>query len=263
MKSPLAALPVIVAALACSHSAHADNDKFAITLSAFRPASTTEISANGDNVMGQRIRFEDTFDLAKDDVRPRMDGMFRMGDRHRLLFNYYNLKRSRSAYLDEDLHFNGEDFSIDTEVTGRFALSLATLSYEYALVETPTLTVGASIGAHWLDTKVSIKADDESQLDARTRASGGAPAIGLRFLATPGEHWRFGGTLQAFKADVGKVDGKFERAGVNVEYRFAQGVGVQLGYDWFRLRADYRKPQWNGSLDLRINGPTLGMTFAY
>lgn len=263
MKPTPAALLAGAALLASIPAAHADNDTFAITISGFRPNSTTEVSADAPDVMGRSINFEDSFDLAKERTRPRIDGMFRIADRHRLLFNYYNLQRRNSATLDEDISFGGEDFAIDTEVTAKFNFALATLSYEYAFVETPTLTVGGSIGVHWASAKASIAADDTSLLEASTQANGGAPALGLRILSTPNDSWRFGGYVQAFKADISDVDGRFTRTGVLAEYRFVKGVGLQLGYDWFQLKADYSKPSWNGKLDLRIHGPTAGFTFAY
>lgn len=244
-------------------TAHADEDRLAITISGFRPTSTTDVSANAPDVVGQSINFEDSFDLARERTRVRVDGMFRMAHRHRILFNYYNLQRRRSVTLDEDISFNGRDFSIDTDVTVKFNFALATLSYEYAFVETPTLTIGGSIGAHWASARAGIKADDTSLLEASTQASGGAPALGLRILSAPNEAWRFGGYVQAFKANVSDVDGRFTRAGVLAEYRFAKGVGAQIGYDWFQLKADYSKPSWDGKLDMRIHGPTAGLTFAY
>jgi hypothetical protein len=252
-----------LALLLNSSAALADDDQIAITISGFRPSSTTEVSANAPDVLGRSINFEDSFDLAKERTRPRIDGMFRMADRHRLLFNYYNLQRKRSTTLNESVSFNGQEFAIDTDVTAKFDFALATLSYEYAFVETPTLTVGGSIGAHWASARAGIKANDTSLLEASTNASGGAPALGLRFLATPNEAWRFGGYVQAFKADIDDIDGRFTRAGLLAEYRFTKGVGFQLGYDWFQLKADYAKPSWNGKLDLRIHGPTAGFTFAY
>ena len=85
----------------------------------------------------------------------------------------------------------------------------------------------------------------------------------LRVLGTPGEHWRFGGYVQAFKADVSDIDARFTRAGVYAEYRFVKNVGVQVGYDWFNLKADYAKTSWHGKLDLDIRGPTAGLTFAF
>ncbi|WP_440225191.1 hypothetical protein ACQQ2N_08045 [Dokdonella sp. MW10] len=256
-------LAAAVAAALAPVAARADDDTFAITISAFRPTSETQVSAYAPDVMGQRVDFEDSFDLAKERTRPRVDGMFRIAERHRILFNYYNLARRNSAVLDEDISFDGQDFSIDTEVTAKFKFSLATLSYEYAFVETPKLTVGGAIGVHWAEAKASIAADDETLLEARTQAKGGSPAIGLRFLSTPNEQWRFGGYVQAFKANISDIDGQFVRAGVLAEYRFLKGVGVQLGYDWFNLDADYRKTSWNGNLDLTIRGPHAGMTFAF
>jgi hypothetical protein len=259
-----AARTLTALAIACTATTVvADDDRFSLTISGFRPSSNTEISASADDVVGQQIDFEDTFNLAQEETRPRIDGMLRLGDRHRLIFNYYDLRRSHSAVLDEEISFDGQTFAINTEVNGRFDFSLATLSYEYALVQTPTLTVGAQIGAHWAEAKAGIRSDGEPIADVSTRASGGAPAIGLRVLGTPGEKWRFGGYLQAFKADISEIDGRFTRAGVFAEYRVVKNVGVQVGYDWFNLKADYSKSSWSGALDLDIKGPTAGLTFAF
>ncbi len=251
------------AACAFITPAKADEDRFSLTVSGFRPSSDTTINAGAGDVLGRDIDFEDTFSPAREETRPRLDGMLRLGDRHRLIFSYYDLERSHSAVLEEEISFGGQTFAVDTEVTGRFDFTLATLSYEYALVETPTLTVGAQLGAHWAEARAGVRSDGEPIAEVGTRASGGSPALGLRVLGTPGEQWRFGGYAQAFKADVSDIDARFTRAGVFAEYRFAKNIGVQVGYDWFNLEADYAKTSWNGKLDLDIRGPTAGLTLAF
>lgn len=264
MRPPLSTS--LVAALACSGAVAAvpvDEERLSLTISGFRPSSATTVSASADDVLGEAIHLEETFHLARRHTRPRLDGMLRIGNRHRLVFNHYDLERSRSIRLEEEIEFDGQTFVIDTEVGGRFDFTLATLSYEYAVVETPALLVGAQIGAHWAEARVGIRSDGEPLAEAAVRAEGGSPALGLRVLGRPGQHWRFGGYLQAFQADIGDVDARFTRAGVFAEYRFTPHLGLQLGHDWFRLKADYTKRRWNGRLDLQIKGPTAGLTFAF
>lgn len=264
LHAPAASIAIVMlAGASLTAPAHADDDRFALTVSGFRPASHTKVSAHADDVLGETLDFEDRFALARKATRLRLDGMLRLGDRHRLVFNHYDLERHRSTVIDETIRYDGYTFPIDTVVSGRFDFSLTTLSYEYALVETSSLMVGAQIGAHWAKARIRIRSEDTPIADVGTRAEGGSPALGLRVLATPGGRWRLGSYVQAFQADIGDVDARFTRAGVFAEYRIARHLGVQLGHDWFKLDADYSKPRWNGQLDLDIRGPTAGLTLAF
>lgn len=251
-----------VAAIAVAPSARADDDRLVLTVSGFLASSRTTVSADAPDVLGQPIHLEDTFDLTRRKVRGRVDGLLRLSERQRLIFSYARLQRSESARLDESFTYDGEVFDIDTVVRGRFSFRLATLAYEYALVETERVTLGASIGAYWADASVRLTADGYTA-DAGTRADGGSPALGLRLQWAPAADWRLAARAQAFKANAGKVDGHFARAGVFVERRFGEHLGLQLGYDWFRLRAKYAQPDWAGRLDLTIDGPTAGVSFVF
>ncbi|HNR91786.1 MAG TPA: hypothetical protein PKO41_05085 [Dokdonella sp.] len=266
MRLPASALSIAIVVLACTSlvaPAHADDDRFALTASGFHPTSHTRVSADAGDLRGETLDFEDRFALARKTTRLRLDGMLRLGDRHRLVFNHYDLERRRSTVIDETIRYDGQTFPIDTLVSGRFDFSLSTLSYEYAVVETPSLRVGAQIGAHWARARIRIRSHGTPIADVHTRAEGGSPALGLRLLATPGGHWRLGGYVQAFKADIGNVDARFTRAGIFAEYRISTHLGAQLGHDWFKLDADYAKPSWNGRLDLVVRGPSAGLTLAF
>lgn len=243
--------------------AGADDDRFSLTISGFRPTSTTEFEGSSSAVPGETLNLEEDFDLARKATRTRIEGMVRLTERQRLVFVYYNLKRKRSLAVDEEFTWNGQHYDIDTLVKTRFDFSLATLSYEYAFIDTPKWLVAGAIGAHWAEAKASITAEDTSLIDEKERTSGGSPALGLRVLATPTPRWRLSGYAQAFKARVDGIDARFTRAGLAAEYRIWDNLGVQLGYDWFKLSADYAQTYWSGKLDIAIRGPTAGVTVAF
>lgn len=255
---------VLATALATAASAaQADEDRFSLTISGFRPTSTTEFQGRSSAVPGETLNLEEDFDLARRATRTRIEGMVRLSERQRLLFVYYNINRRRSLAVDEEFSWNGTHYDIDTLVKTRFDFSLATLSYEYAFVDTPTWLVAGSIGAHWAEAKASIVAEDTSLIDEKERTSGGSPALGLRVLATPVPRLRLSGYAQAFKARVDGIDARFTRAGLAAEYRVWDHLGVQVGYDWFKLSADYAQTYWSGKLDIAIHGPTAGVTIAF
>lgn len=66
MRSTTTARTLAAVALVCTATAAvADDDRFSLTISGFRPSSSTEISADAGTVAGQQIDFEDTFSLAR------------------------------------------------------------------------------------------------------------------------------------------------------------------------------------------------------
>ena len=255
-------------AMVPAFGAQADDNRFTLRLSAMQAKAETQFTArttfDGDDHDSRSERFE-----LGDKTVPRVEGMFRLGHRHRLLFNYFRYSEDRDYVLGEPIDLGdigipaGSAASLDTD------FDLGGLVYDFALVETPTTSLGLQIGAQRAKLSAHLRATSDSDgiYNARQSESGNAPVIGVRLgLNSPDQRWRFvvqGQYLDANWGDFGDYDGDLTRANALVEYRFTEHFGVHAGYDWFEL--DLRESGADGmaGLDQRFRGPMAGVSFAF
>jgi hypothetical protein len=260
-------LSLATAGALSSLAAHADDDRFTLRLGAMQASGEARLMGNAD-FAGDTYRYtSDRIDFG-DDTAPRVEGIFHFSERNRLLFNYFQYDRDKRYTLGEDVVFGDTTIPAGSFAKAKAEFDLGSLVYDYAVVETPTTSLGLQIGAEWARLKGSVYAtDDTNSFDARDSQKGVAPVVGARFSTNTADH-KWGFTLQAqyLDADWGDFDdysGDISRANALVEYRFTRNFGLYAGYDWFKLNVKRDYDDGSAGLDLRFKGPTAGVTLAF
>jgi hypothetical protein len=211
--------------LACPLFAQADDDRFTLRLGAMQVEAESRFSADAE-FGGEAYAYESGRYTLGDRTVPRAEGMFRIGDRHRLLFNYFRYAQDRDYALGQDLVLG--DTTIPAGTTARFdtEFDLGGLVYDFAVVESPTASIGLQLGAQRAKLAAEVAVDSaDGRFTARQSETGTAPVVGVRL----------GQYLDADWGDFGDYDGDLTRANALVEYRFTQNFGIHAGYDWFKL----------------------------
>ena len=252
----LATLPVL-----------ADDDRFTLRLGAIQVDGNANVNAAAVALDDSYSYSSGRLDFGKRTV-PRVEGIFRFSEHNRLLFNYFSYDNGNRYVLDEDLVVGGGTLPAGTTAKTRARFDLGSLVYDYALMETPSVSFGAQIGAAWANIKGTVSGVNGSA-QARTSESvnGAAPVVGLRLSTITADHkWGFTAQAQYLNASWGSFDpysGDISRANALVEYRFTNNFGINAGYDWFRLNARRKRHSDDIGIDLRFHGPTAGMTLAF
>ena len=245
----------------------ADDDRFTLRLGAIQVDGNAHVNATADLPENGYSYSSGRLDFSKRTV-PRVEGVFRFSERNRLLFNYFSYDNDDRYALTEDLVVGGNTLPAGTLAVARARFNLGSLVYDYAFMETPTVSVGAQIGAAWADLKGSISVGGEN-LQARSSedVNGAAPVVGLRLSTMTADHrWGFTAQAQYLNARWGSFEpygGDISRANALVEYRFTNNLGVYGGYDWFRLKANRTRNNDDVGFDLRFMGPTAGLSLAF
>ena len=243
-----------------------EGDRFTLRLGAMDVDAQGELSGR-TQFLGEDFGFSEDFDFGSKEVVPRVDGVFRFGQRHRLIFDYFQYDKDRRAVLGSDLSYDDVTIPAGSFATGKAKFQLASLMYDYAVVDTPKFNMGLQIGAEWAKLEGRLHAESGPNVyEAGSSDSGYAPMVGLRLTATPTEHWLFnvqGQYLDADWGDFGDYDGDITRANALVEYRFTRNFGVFAGYDWFKLNVERTGSDGLLGLDQRFKGPIAGVTLAF
>ncbi len=272
----LRTVPTLIAVALLATAGHAaaqdqQADRFTLRLGAMSAAAETELSAS-TTFMDEPYSFSQGFDFGSDEWVPRIDGVFRFSDRQRLIFDYFNYDKKRRETLGEDISYDDITIPEGSWAEAELDFQLASLLYDFAVVESERFSVGLQIGAEWAKATASLeaRAGEDRWIDS-TSEDGYAPVVGLRLTARPSDRWLLnlqGQYLDAGWGDFGDYDGSISRANALAEYRFTDNFGLFAGYEWYRL--DVKRTVTGDGIrdgivgwDQRFKGPVVGVTFAF
>jgi hypothetical protein len=264
----------VLAAFAVPARAQDQDSRFTLRLGAMNADgdATLHGSAASDE-LGERISGNRDFDFGSAEVSPRVDGVWHISERNRLIFDYFRYEKDNRQTFGQDFSYGGTTIPADSRVKLDTRFQLASLIYDFSVVETERFSLGLEVGAEWAQIDAKLSADAGADFEgwrASEKEDGVAPVVGLRLTATPGEGWLINLQGQYLDADWGSFDyeGKIKRANATVEYKFTPNFGMFAGYDWFDI--EYSEPYRTDvgvagqvGLDLEFKGPVVGVTFAF
>jgi hypothetical protein len=279
-----------------------DDTRFEFRLSGFQSDSSIRFAGTGEATNGEdteSIEGAGTLDIGKR-WRPRGELAFRMTPRQTLRLSHYDLRRDRSWRFDGDwidpgsvfdeVELPGDPVEVPAvDFTGNVKFRLTTLSYDFALVDTPQFewALGLGITQASLRARATGTSSGTAELDpewaelewSRTKR---APGLNTRVAWTPAPRWRVelqGQYLDTRWGNFIRERGHFERGSLMAEYLLTDRIALHAGYDWFRLKLadDYTgafdAPGETGvgtvdvagtlSGQLKVHGPMVGATFRF
>lgn len=234
-------------------------DRFAVRAVYFRPSVST--IARYDNKAGPRgttFNGEDVLGLQKSRNQGWIDLMFRMTARHRIEAQFYQLKRSGDAVLNQTLDFGNQTFQPgDGRILSTMELRQLNLTYTYSVLRWEQLEVGVGLGIHLLQLDGTLEAPATFKRE-HLNAAGPYPALGGDLT------WRFTRRFSVNAAahfitysSGGKRAGSLDWT-TDVQYRAHRNLAVGLGYAGTRYRVDSSDPKFFlGYVKLNYLGPQL------
>ena len=248
-------------------SAAEGDERFTLRLGAMNAEAESRVLGRAE-FLGETFEYEsDRFEIGSK-VVPRIEGTVRLADRHRLQFNYFRYDEDEWETLSEDVGFGDTLFPAGSSAELETRFDLGSVSYDFALVETPTLSLGLQIGGMTAGLRGRLRAEsgDESFV-VYENERGVAPVAGARLSTNTADGtWRFvaqGQYLDAEWGDFGDYEGDIARANALVEYRFTPRFGAFVGYDWFELDVRRDRDGVAVGLEQRFHGPMAGVTLAF
>ena len=131
--------------LSAAHAAHADDDRFTLRIGGMHAKAESQFSAQ-TSFGGDDYAFDsDRYEIGEKTV-PRVEGVFRFGDRHRLLFNYFRYAQDRDYVLEDAIDLGETGIPAGTRASLDTRFDLGGLVYDFAVVETSTTSIGLQIG---------------------------------------------------------------------------------------------------------------------
>lgn len=264
---PRSRLPIALSLLLATLPAYAiEDDRFVLRAGAFNGDGRIDVEGR-TTYFGAPETYAERFDTGSTTV-PAIDAQLRLGERHRLVFNYVSFDEDQDATLDEPISYGTVTIPAGSTARGEAELRLAGLAYDFAVVETPTFSAGLQLGVQNAPVSGRLRAQSGADTyDEGDSEDGTLPVAGARLTFAPNEAWRLEAQAQHVDAswfDEEDFEGTFTMAHALAEYRFGGRFGVHAGYKWMRI--DLRDPEQDEGItgvDLRFDGPVAGLTIAF
>lgn len=263
------ALAALAAGLTLSQGAAAQSwpltPTWTMRVGAFFPDIDTKASAKlNDNSFATTVDFESDVGLADSKTLPVLDLGWRFAPRHRLEFNYIDLKRDATTRISSSITWEDVTFPVSATVRGQFDSTFAAVNYLYSVYQTPDAELSAGLGLHYTTLKAGLFGEGNNlALSREVSANAPLPVVifrgAARFTESIGGEMRY----QWFGVKYGDYDGSLNLFTAGVSWFPWKNVGFEAGYNYSRYDLKVDKESWRGSAKYTFKGPTLNLLVAF
>ena len=225
-------VPILASA---SESSWLEKDRLSFNLGAFNVNFDSVARVSGDT-LGTRIRFEDALGLDDTEVVLRLDASYRFAERSSVQIEYIDLSRDGTNTIDREIIIDDTTYTVGSRLDTSFDYRALKLAYTHSIWQTSAYDIGLSAGLLVFDLDLQVVSD--SGLREGDDDTSPFPMLGLRgsWQLQPQLFLRV--HLEYFTIDSGDVDGQLEDYLVALEYRFKEGWGAGLGYNYLDLEVE-------------------------
>lgn len=227
----------VVAVLACAPAFGQDASydpstfpfahRFGLSLGGYFQLFNTSAGLSSDTNPGAEIDLENESGLPRRRQNLRLEGYYRLGQRHRLDFGTYFWTRSASRTLDTSIEWDDVIYDVGATLSTSFDTQVYKLAYKYSFVQTDKVEAAVSGGFSAFANQINISGE------GKVTGPGGEPV---------GE-----GSFQ--KKHTSKVI-PVPVVGLHCDYAFSRALILRGGVEYFT----YSASDWNANLtDARVS----------
>jgi len=250
--------------------AHAQNtDKLKISaggFSVFKYDSTISLTSKSAG-LGVAFSPEDTLGWKGEQTVFRVDGRYRITDKHALNLSWYRISSDGEQAIQKEIEWLTRDGSQTTIPLGagvRSSLNydIYKFAYRWSFYRSDKVELSVGAGIHLTDILIDLEATVIGEPVSTSKADSLVPlpvvSFRIGYDVTPKLYWFM--QTEVFAISVGDWDGTYSDLLLGLEYRPLQhfGFGVGLGSNSLKVVEDARKHTFD--FDNRISGINLYIT---
>jgi hypothetical protein len=263
---------VVLAALVLSATlAHAEDylspteERVRLSLGVVHLSNDTNLQLDSSaGVTGTAVNAEDVFGLDKSDYEAKIQAMVRVGERHRLWFDYFSLDRSASMTMTQPIVFRDVVLQPGDPVNSDLSIRTFGITYGYSFLHGDKYEVAATIGIS--DTDISARARVQTQarhVDQSEDQAGPVPNVGLNATYVVSKRFYLDGRAQYLKVRVDDLDGSLGIYELDALYRLRPNISFALGYSMFRASLISAQTKQAGFFNFNSKGPEFFVRIAF
>jgi hypothetical protein len=251
--------------------AHADDylsptdERVRLSLGVMRVSSTTGIRLDSSTgVQGTPIDAENDLGLDSSDFEPKFQAMVRVGERHRLRFDYFTLDRTGSTTLATPIVFRDVVLQPTDPVQTELSLRTLGISYEYSFIHREKFELAATIGLNDTDISARARVSTETRhVNQSEDQAGPFPTIGLDATYVMSKRFYFDARAQYFKLAVDHLNGTLTFYEAAALYRLRPNIAFAVGYTAARADLASRQTTNSGYFDFDTKGPEVFVRISF
>jgi hypothetical protein len=231
------------------------SDRFALRALYFGPAIDNRLRYdNSFGVPGTTFDAEDTLGQKRQDHAGTIDMMFRIGERHRIEADFFQLRRNGDVILAGDVAFGDDVYLAGERLVSEMELRKLGIVYTYSIFKRERFEIGAGLALHLVQlqgsTAVPARFEDEI-LDT----AGPFAALVVQGTWRISRRFSLNVSGQYFDLSPDDVRGSYRGFEGNVQYRGWRNLAFGLGYKYSGYLVDSTDPDFSGFYRLVYQGP--------
>jgi hypothetical protein len=263
---------VVLAALALFATlAHAEDylspteERVRLSLGVVHLSNDTNLQLDSSaGIPGTALNAEDVFGLDKSDFEAKIQAMVRVGERHRLRFDYFSLDRADSTTVTQPIVFRDVVLQTGDPLNSNLSIRTFGITYGYSFLHGDKYEVAATIGIS--DTDISARARVQTQarhVDQSEDQAGPVPSVGLDATYVVSKRFYLDGRAQYLKVRVDDLDGSLGVYELDALYRLRPNISFALGYTMLRASLVSAQTKQSGFFNFNSKGPEFFVRIAF
>jgi hypothetical protein len=240
-------------------------ERVRLSLGAARLSNRTDLQVNSTaGVPGTPLRGEDQFGLDKSDYQAKIQAMVRVGERHRLRFDYFSLDRTGQTTVTQPIVFRDVVLQPGDPLNSDLSIRTFGITYAYSFLHSDRYEVAATLGVN--DTDISARARVQTQarhVNQTEDKAGPFPTLGLDATYVLSKRFYFDGRAQYLKVNINNLDGSLGIYELDGLYRLRPNISFALGYTSVRAHLTSRQPRESGLFNFNSSGPEIFVRIAF
>jgi len=188
----------------------------------------TSLRVDSDLLVGAVLDLEDTLGVDDKSSVLRIDAFWHWNKRHGLDFSYYDIGRSGSRTVSQDINFGNITIPAGTGVHTTFDTTILKLAYRYNFVSDYRTLIGASFGLHTIGVDAGMETTTGAALDESFKAALPMPVLGLHFEYALSRSWKLTSSVELLQIDLGDYSGVLSDRRLSIEHNPFHNFGWGL-----------------------------------
>jgi hypothetical protein len=252
--------------------AHADDylspteERVRLSLGVVHLSSATGIRLDSSQgVPGTPIDAESDLGLDSSNIEPKFQAMVRVGERHRLRFDYFTLDRTGHTTVTGDpIVFRDVILLPGDPVDSSLSLRTLGISYEYSFIHRQHFELAATVGINDTDISTRVRVSTQTRhVDQLEDQAGPFPTVGLDSTYVLSKRFYLDARAQYFRLAVDHLTGSQSFYELAALYRLRPNISFALGYTAAKANLESRQPNNSGYFDFDSKGPEFFVRVAF
>jgi hypothetical protein len=216
----------------------------------------TALTVSSDVLVGAKLDLEDTLGIDDSKSVFRLDANYAFSPRHELRLGAFDLNRSGSRTIGEELEIGEVVIPAGSSLDSEFGTTIFKLAYLYNFVADHRTMIGLSAGLHTMRIDTAF-ATTTGSIEESFKATAPLPVFGLHSEYALSRKWRMLGSIEFFQLDIGEFEGGLTDLMLGLEHDLFEHVGWGFAYNGFNMDATFEDDPLKADLVYQYQGLLL------